>query len=477
MATKPVRYADSEKYALLQAMQAAAQQASLAFQTAGHNKRPEKIAEVRDHFSDRLKQIGSPEELLTSGALGEAAAQLTTTEKRAIQALLAVDNFERTVPIGRAVPNATYSSAVLSALGQADGRVSAGAALSGASVQQQVNEQYDASRNAEVPATSAPASSPIVEAERIQDGLSITARRLERNFARLQAPDGVLARRAKGEQISAEEQAGLDRLVAESKALVASNTGDFAPREREAMSQALDMMGAAGGVPPMSLTPNIGKDHAGPDVNEPPTQRTGLGHVDDMLNKLPDGVREAGRAFYKSKEDYNKYMEATHQEIESLLNSGLPIEQVLALIMILLAQRAEKKLGLKIKEVGFSEQLSLASGRGGDRALMINRLQSMGLSEDQAQKLRTGDIDDKLATLLKTEYGVNDRELGILRDRHYDKEFGEATQFFDQEIGSSTDIKAQQLSIASQEYQQMMSSMASIIKTMQEITSIPISKM
>ncbi|MEK7704603.1 MAG: hypothetical protein AAB426_06550 [Myxococcota bacterium] len=215
-------------------------------------------------------------------------------------------------------------------------------------------------------------------------------------------------------------------------------------------------------------------DGPGNVVYYPPGQRTGVGIPDDYLNALPLSAQQTGRAFYKAKADYYRDAERTHHEILSLLASGGRIEDVLFLVMALLSKQAERKLMLKMSEVNFTSSLSIAKSHGSDRQQALVRLKIGGLSDEDIaaiNNIENGGLEKKpeLEKRLRERFGANDDDIKLLKDLHYDKKFEDAIGVFDAEVGTSAEIKAQELSIAMQDYQQMTGAISNIISTIQKM--------
>ncbi len=75
---------------------------------------------------------------------------------------------------------------------------------------------------------------------------------------------------------------------------------------------------------------------------------------------LPESVKNAIKGLEDSRRDYQDFAERNYSEIVALINSNLPIEMIVCLVLLKLAERQREKVKLKMKELAASEAMEAA---------------------------------------------------------------------------------------------------------------------
>lgn len=184
---------------------------------------------------------------------------------------------------------------------------------------------------------------------------------------------------------------------------------------------------------------------------EPPTS-TGMAKI-PKNSTLAALVGELGPA----KERLNAAIDQDLMEIQELLNSGLPIEHILLLVMTRFSNIEEKKLEYKIREQTAVEALERHNGRAKDRA-------------EEFKPYREAEYTNRLADAgEKDEDGNPIQHVQLpVKPEGYD-EFQEIDPM---EIGLTSQnsmVFMQEIQVQQQRYTQMMQMMSTIISQVKEL--------
>lgn len=76
--------------------------------------------------------------------------------------------------------------------------------------------------------------------------------------------------------------------------------------------------------------------------------------------KLPDNIKTALGNLEDAKNEYADFAKRNYSEIQDLINSNLPIEMIVCLVLLKLAERQREKVKLKMQELGAAEAMETA---------------------------------------------------------------------------------------------------------------------
>ncbi len=191
-----------------------------------------------------------------------------------------------------------------------------------------------------------------------------------------------------------------DKLFAQAKEAVAVPTSEafkrLPPEEQEKIKKtllgqqkALDTLHKAGSTKNLSDADKaaIASAISAKDEEQP----FGVGGLTlERIAKMPKELQPLANDLYHSQEKYVAKADFAYNEIMGLLNSSLPIEMIVMLVMAKLSERSEEKLRLKMKEAAFAEQ--------------VEKLEKQ--AEQQGKKLDLGGLQVKSNMLMMQEIQV-----------------------------------------------------------------------
>ncbi|MBI3179773.1 MAG: hypothetical protein HYZ27_08935 [Deltaproteobacteria bacterium] len=164
--------------------------------------------------------------------------------------------------------------------------------------------------------------------------------------------------------------------------------------------------------------------------------------VEKNLSDLKLANRDAWQVIHGYREGREKYRanaKQTFSEIMSLLSSGMPIEMVIMLVMLLLTERQEEKFNLKVQEMTAFEQLNRMNEP------VQRRIDALTASSDP----------DKIAKIAELEQGLANPEKYGLQSK-------------------STTIVMQELQVEMQMFMQMMQALSAVLRQIQDLILTPV---
>ncbi len=160
------------------------------------------------------------------------------------------------------------------------------------------------------------------------------------------------------------------------------------------------------------------------------------------LGELKAANRDAWQIINNYREGREKYRAnatRTFNEIMGLLHSGMPIEMIIMLVMLLLTERQEEKFNLKIQEMTAFEQLNRMNEP------VQRRIDALATSNDPAKLVKIAELENGLAKPEK--YGLE---------------------------AKSTTIVMQELQVEMQMYMQMMQALSAVLRQIQDLILTPV---
>ncbi|MBI5507491.1 MAG: hypothetical protein HY903_01940 [Deltaproteobacteria bacterium] len=213
------------------------------------------------------------------------------------------------------------------------------------------------------------------------------------------------------------------------KAMLAAAQNPDDPKAQAAMAAAL----AARGMDPGS---------AGPGAATGPKTEAEIEAEWNKLKKASPTGYSLMKELSAEKSNYQAKCKSTYQEIMGLLRSGMPIEMIIMLVMLLLTEREEDKLKLKFKEVAAFEQLDKHNEP------LRDKLKQLGEATPGEPKAVTD------ARNAAKDGMIHPESLGM--------------------TGKSTTMLMQDLQVAQQMYMQVMQALSAIIRQVQDLVMTPI---
>jgi hypothetical protein len=194
----------------------------------------------------------------------------------------------------------------------------------------------------------------------------------------------------------------------------------------------------------------------------------------EKLKRNPDAYT-AYRSFTREQDEYYAKGKRTFHQIMGLLNSGLPIEAIIAAVMLLLTEREEDKFKLKVKEVGFFEQMESLNEPTRRQIAAIPDKEK--LREDLTERLKSikgsGPEDTKLRETLEGKLS----EVAALPEKNAEITRLEGQLISPAKLGlqsKSTTMQMQDLQVAQQMYMQVMQALSAVIRQLQDLVMTPI---
>jgi hypothetical protein len=83
--------------------------------------------------------------------------------------------------------------------------------------------------------------------------------------------------------------------------------------------------------------------------------------VELRAHDLPPNIRDTIKALERTRDDYQEFSVNNYDDILSLIDSSLPIDLVLCLVLLKIAERQREKIKLKIKELSAAEAFEAAN--------------------------------------------------------------------------------------------------------------------
>ncbi len=118
------------------------------------------------------------------------------------------------------------------------------------------------------------------------------------------------------------------------------------------------------------------------------------------LNAIPEGMRGSVRELQASKEQYYRSAEKDSNELLGIINSGMPIETIIMLVMMTICERSEEKMKYKLKELAVAEQFEARQINTGSLGLNIKSKQ-IATQELQAAQTAHKQMFDMLSAVMR----------------------------------------------------------------------------